>query len=75
MSSYLQRFLAIHGNLITQLRKLERLRVRVQKAEARVVGKRPSTRRFRKSRQRSRRLHCEGQSLPTFDAADPSSSA
>ena len=33
MSSYLQQSLAIHANLITQLRELERLRELVKRAE------------------------------------------
>ena len=57
MSPYLQRSLAIHANLIAQLRELERLRILVRRAEARVVGERPGTRRSRASRQRSGRLH------------------
>jgi len=41
MSSYLRRSLAIHANLITQLRELERLRIRVLSAEARAASERP----------------------------------
>ena len=61
--------------LAEELAELKSLRVRVQRAEARVVGERPDAHRSRASRQRSRGLHREGQSLPTFDGADPSNSA
>jgi hypothetical protein len=60
MSSYLQLSVANLANLIAQLRELERLRLRVQRAEARVVNERLGTRRSRASRQRSRGLHREG---------------
>ena len=75
MSSYLQQSLGIHANLIAQLGELEQLRERVKGAKARVAFDISGTRRSRASRQRSRRLHREGQSLPTFDAAESSSSA
>ena len=61
--------------LAEELAELKSLRVRVQRAEARVVGERPDAHRSRASRQRSRGLHREGQSLLTFDDADPSNSA